>query len=163
MDKLRRPASLHPVNPHQMLLTSELGLIVMDERFTNTPLVSVNHYMRSSPQFLRVSDYDFNSEFRTLALLGGYRYRDTRLIELSQGIQPVSKMLQELTSATCKTQPPASVGSPRKVCFLSTSKTVIYVNIFAAYMIKWTTHFVPHFLPMVDVSYTNRLMQRMPL
>ncbi|XP_065067138.1 uncharacterized protein LOC135692769 [Rhopilema esculentum] len=117
MDKLRRPASLHPVNPHQMLLTSELGLIVMDERFTNTPLVSVNHYMRSSPQFLRVSDYDCNSEFRTLALLGGYRYRDTRLIELTQGSQPISKMLRELTSATCKTQPPASVGSPRKLSY----------------------------------------------
>ena len=115
MDKLTRPAALHPSNSHQILLTSEQGLIVMDDRFLRSPLITINHYMRSSPQFLQTLTNEEESAVQTLAFVGGYRYRDTRCIEFEQQLARRPTFFNKSNEDMMTTQPPVCVRPPWKV------------------------------------------------
>ena len=115
MDKLARPASLHPTNPHNIMLTTEQGLVIIDERFMKSPLLTMNHYMRSSPQFMQTVTDDVDSAIRTLAFLGGHRYQDTRCLEFEQRLIKRTTPFNETGGEEFITQPPVCTRMPWKV------------------------------------------------
>ena len=115
MDKLARPACLHPTNPHSIMLTSEQGLVLLDERFLRSPLITINHYMRDHPQFMCTLSDEVDSALRTMAFLGGRRYQDTRCLEFEQRCVKSTKLYSKISEQDFITQPPVCTQMPWKV------------------------------------------------
>ncbi len=113
MDKLTRAAFIHPVNPHQLLLSSEQSLIIMDERFTNSPVIAINHSMRSSPRFMQTWTYEKESSLHTMAFLAGYKHRDTRCLEFEQS--SLANNWTSLQTNSLRTNPVTCTRKPWRV------------------------------------------------
>ena len=72
----------NPLNQHQYMFTTNQAVVLSDERYLKTPLLVINHYMKSSPRFLQVYVSNESPNVNNLLIVLG-NYYDQEIVGLN--------------------------------------------------------------------------------
>lgn len=123
-DQLSPVVQASALNPHLYYTTTSESLVYIDERYTKTPLIKVNHYLKSPPQLNATLPLVDRTE---LVVIGNFDDRETVCLQMCGSGTVKSDFLSSLQKFN---QPPVVRQPIWKVrittlgCFFNQEKTL---------------------------------------